>query len=245
MSGHSKWSTIKRQKGAADQKRGQAFSKLSNAITIAVKQGGGITDPESNFKLRLAVDKAKAANMPKDNIDRAIAKGAGAGDGIVLEEVVYEGFAPGGVAIIVEAVTDKNQRTVAEVKNIFDKNGGSFGNPGSVAYLFSHMGELVVQKNGKSMDEILNIALELGAEDVEEEGESVVISTSVTDFQAVKKGIESAGLVIENAEIVYKPNTTIEVSDTQVQNRVMNLLEKLEEHDDVQSVYSNADFVQQ
>src|SRR3989344_7207719 len=168
MSGHSKWSTIKRQKGVTDAKRGQAFTKISNAITIAVKQGGGVVDPNSNFKLRLAIDKARDANMPKDNIDRAIKRAEGKGEGAV-EEILYEGFGLGGVAFLIETVTDNRQRTFSEVRNIISKNGGNLGEPGSVSYLFDKVGEIVIQKNGMSFDEIFSIGLEFGVEDIEDD----------------------------------------------------------------------------
>jgi YebC/PmpR family DNA-binding regulatory protein len=240
MSGHSKWSTIKRQKGVTDQKRGQLFGKLSRAITMAVREGGGTTDPAFNFKLRLAIDKAKASNMPKDNIDRAVAKGAGTDADTHFEEVVYEGFGPSGVAIIVEGVTDKKQRTVAEVKNIFEKNGGTFGNSGSVSYLFNKVAELLVSKDGKNMDDILSIALEAGVDDVEEEEGKAIFDTAIPNFQNVQKALEEQGMAIEDAGIIYKPLSTMQVSEAD-KEKVMQLLEKLEDHDDVQNVFTNAD----
>ncbi|HRN96166.1 MAG TPA: YebC/PmpR family DNA-binding transcriptional regulator [Candidatus Levybacteria bacterium] len=237
MSGHSKWSTIKRQKGVADAKRGQAFTKLSNAITLAIKQGGGIADPDSNFKLRLAIDRARTMNMPKDNIERAIDR-AKASSKDSFDEVVYEGFAPGGVAIIIEAATDNKNRTTSEVKNLIEKNGGSMGNPGSVSYMFARRGELVVKKNGISADDILTAALDDGLEDIEEEAEVFFLYTSPENLMKVKTAIDTAGFEIENAELVYKPTTTIEVDEASYQ-KIEDLMNKIDEHDDVQKIYSN------
>src|SRR4030042_943380 len=212
MSGHSKWSTIKRQKGAADAKRGATFTKLSNAITIAVKQGGGIGDPDQNFRLRLAVDAARASNMPKANIQRAIER-ATEGKSGDLEEVIYEGFAPGGVSVIVEAATDNPMRTTAEVKSIFNKSGASFGQPGSVSYQFKQVGRIIVEKNGKSLDDIYAIALDAQAEDIEDAKEEVFIFTKVSDLTKVKDFLYSSGLVITDAEIIRKPVITNSTTD--------------------------------
>src|SRR5579859_1825548 len=174
MSGHSKWATIKRQKGANDAKRGVLFTKLSNAISVAVRQGGGVADPNQNFKLRLAVDSARTANMPKENIERAIERVAGK-DGKVFDEVVYEGFGPGGVSVIVEAATDNKNRTTPEIKSLFEKNGGTLGQMGSVAYQFQLMGKITLQKREKTLDEIFMEAAELGARDVEETENEIYI----------------------------------------------------------------------
>lgn len=236
MSGHSKWSTIKRQKGVADAKRGQAFTKLSNAITLAVRQGGGVADPDSNFKLRLAIDRARSMNMPKDNIERAIDR-ATASSKDSFDEVMYEGFAPGGVAIIVEAATDNKNRTTSEIKNLIEKNGGSMGNPGSVSYMFDRRGELIVTKNEKTVDDIMDIALDEGLEDIEED-EVFYLYTSPENLMRVKNVIESNGYTIENAELVYKPSTTVSVPKDMLA-KVEDLMNKIEEHDDVQKVYSN------
>src|SRR3990167_6843005 len=169
MSGHSKWSTIKRQKGAADIKRGATFTKIANAITIAVKQGGGIGDADQNPKLRLAIEAARSANMPKENIERAIQRAKNKGEG-ELQELMYEGFAPGGVSVLVEAATDNPNRTTSEVKSLFNKSGARFAEPGAVAYMFSQVGEISVSKNGKSIDDIFTVALDAGAEDIEDRG---------------------------------------------------------------------------
>jgi YebC/PmpR family DNA-binding regulatory protein len=237
MSGHSKWSTIKRQKGAQDTKRGQVFTKLSNAITIAVKQGGGISDPESNFKLRLVMDRARAANMPKENIERAIAraKGSGAED---VEELVYEGFAPHGVAVVVEAVTDNKQRTVADIKNLFERSGGTLGSPGSVSYLFKKRGEIVIRKNGLSSDELLSKGIEAGVEDMEEKAGLVFFYVDPSSLSQTKKNIESLGLVVDSTEIDYIPTTCI-LLEGESRNQVTSLVDNLEEMDDVQKVYTN------
>lgn len=238
MSGHSKWSTIKRQKGAADIKRGQAFTKVSNAISIAVKQSGGNTDPESNFKLRIAVDKARAANMPKENIERAIKRALGADAGESLQEALYEGFAPGGAAILVEAVTDNKQRTVAEVKNVLEKNGGTMGSSGSVSYLFERVGQIFVKNPGKTEDELLEAGIEISSQDFQVVDDSVVFYTSPTDLIASKKKLEELGFLVTSSELVYKPITVIEVSE-EILEKIGQVIEKVEELSDVQSVYTN------
>ncbi len=237
MSGHSKWSTIKRQKGVADAKRGQAFTKISNAITIAVRQGAGVTDPNSNFKLRLAIEKAREANMPKDNIDRAIKRAEGKGEGVV-EEIMYEGFGPGGVAFIIETVTDNRQRTFSEVRNIISKNGGNLGEPGSVSYLFDKVGEIVVQKGPKSFDEVFSVCLELGVDDIEDDDQVFFVYVSPSNLFDIKKQLEEKQFLIESAEIVYKPKTSIELPEVD-QEKIFSIAEKLEELDDVQKVSHN------
>lgn len=239
MSGHSKWATIKRAKGAADAKRGLAFTKLSNAITIAVKAGEGIADPAQNFKLRLAVEAARASNMPKENIERAINRAAVKGEGI-LEEVTYEGFAPSGVAIIVEAATDNPQRTSAEIKNIFNKSNASFGQPGSVSYLFKQVGKIIVVKEGKTFDDIFALAVESGAEDIEEGvGDRCIIYTDPTSLSKVKDTLLGIGLKVEDVGLVRKPINALPVSDPAKKQQILDFIHKLEEMDDVQKVYSN------
>ncbi len=240
MSGHSKWATIKRAKGATDAKRGQLFTKIAGTITIAVKQGAGVTDPEMNPKLRLAMDKAKTANMPKEGIDRAILRGAGGSGSAVLEEVMYEGFGPAGIALMVEAVTDKKQRTVAQVKNIFEKSGGSMGAQGSVAYQFDRVGEIIARVSGKSPEELLDLALTSGADDVENEADIAFFYTQPTNLMQVKKVLEQNGIVVEEAGIIYKPKTLI--LSPQNQSRVEDLVQKLEDLDDVHKVYTNLQF---
>lgn len=240
MSGHSKWKTIKRQKGVKDVKRGAIFTKHSNAITVAVKQGGNIADPESNFKLRLAIEAARADNMPKENIDRAILKAAGK-EGVNLEEAVYEGFGPGGFSIVVEAFTDNKQRTVAEVKNAFEKNGGTMGAQGSVMYQFERKGIVTVVKNGKPFDDIFVIAVDSGAEDVEEAGDEALIYTRPEDLAKVRSFLTEKGITVQNAELVYKPVVLFTISDKITAEKAVAFFEKLEELDDVQKVFTNFD----
>lgn len=240
MSGHSKWSQIKRQKGVADAKRGQTFTKIALGITIAVKAGGGITDPNQNFRLRLEIEKARSANMPKENIERAIERGIGKGDKGELSEVVYEGFAPHGVAVIVEAVTDNKQRTTPEIKSLFDKNGGTLGVPGSVAYQFTQMGLLVVAKHGQSFDDIFLQAIDAGAVDVEEVGEEVFLYTNPHDVAKVKDAL-SKSLSVVSSELIRKPNTTVTISDKESADKLMHFIERIENHEDVQKVYANFD----
>ena len=241
MSGHSKWSTIKRQKGAADIKRGQTFTKLGNAVTIAVREGGGV-DPASNFKLRLAIDQARAANMPKENIQRAIDRGLGRGAGAgQLESVVYEGYGPGKVALIVEAVTDNRNRTTSEVRSLIERSGGNFVSPGTISWMFADEGVIIVPKEGKSMDEFLDLAIEAGAEDVVESGDAVEVYTKPSVLEAVKKVLIEKGLSPQSAEIAKKPSSMVEISDSETAKKVLDLMGKLEELDDVQKVHSNFD----
>lgn len=237
MSGHSKWSTIKRQKGVADVKRGATFTKIGNAITIAVKQGGGVSDPEQNPRLRLAIELARSSNMPKDNIERAIhrAKEKGAGE---LTEVTYEGFAPGGVSVLVEAATDNPNRTTAEVKSLFHKSGASFARPGAVGYQFTQTGEIVVNKNGKTLDEIFLSAADLGATDVEDREEVAEIYTSVIQLENIKKDLLGKGFEVLSAEITRIPNSKLSVAPEQ-EEKILDFLSELEGMDDVQKVYSN------
>ena len=238
MSGHSKWSTIKRQKGLNDQKRGKTFTKLAMSIIIAIKQGGGISDPTSNFKLRLAIDAARAANMPKENIERAINKASGgqAGD---VHEVLYEGFAQGGVCVIVEAATDNPMRTTSEVKSVFNKAGASFGQPGSVSYLFKHIGRIIVKKASLSFDEIFALAVELGAEDIEEVDEEIFIYTSMHDLAKIKDAISNANIEILEADLIREPIVTIKIDEEEKFNKIEHFINVLEELDDVLKVYTN------
>lgn len=244
MSGHSKWSTIKRQKGVADIKRGQTFTKLANAITIAVKLGGS-GDPESNPRLRVIMDAAKAVNMPKENVQRAIDRGLGKLPGQTLEEVVYEGFGPAKVAFLVEGVTDNKLRTLQEVKNIFDRSGGSLAGQGSVSYMFDRKGEIKVESKGGSVeDEILEL-IDLGAEDVEdyidENIQKYLVYTEATNVSEVSNKITQAGYRVEFQELTFKPNTTIAISDAETAKKVLDFIEKLERSDDVQKVFANFD----
>lgn len=240
MSGHSKWATIKRQKGANDAKRGQAFTKLSKAITIAVQQGGGSADPNFNFKLRLAIEAARNANMPKDNIERAIQR-ATAKEASNLEEGVYEGFGPGGMSVIVESLTDNKQRTAPEVKNVFEKNGGSMGSQGSVMYQFQHKGVITVEKNGKTLDEIFLLAAENAAEDIEDAGDEVLVYTSAEDLAQVRDALSAEGFVLKGAELTYQPAITVQITDKATAEKAIAFLDKLESLDDVQKVYANFD----
>lgn len=238
MSGHSKWATIKRAKGAADLKRGLTFTKISNAITVAVKASGGITDPNSNFKLRLAVDSARAANMPKDNIERAIQKALGKDAGAV-EEVIYEGFAPEGISVIIEVATDNSLRTTSEIKSIFNKEGGNFGQPGSVAYQFEQKGIIIIDKKGKSIDGLFEAAVESGAEDIEDDGDKAVITTSFTDLAKVREKLIAKNITPEEVNVIRRPLNPIVLNSDEKLTRVTNFLNKIEDLDDVQKVYSN------
>ena len=240
MSGHSKWSTIKRQKGAADAKRGAVFTKLSREIIAAAKQGGG--DPAMNFKLRLAVQRAKAANMPNDNIERAIAKATGQGaDGEQLEEMTYEGYGPGGTAILVAVLTDNKNRTVAEVRHQFSRAGGNLGENGSVAWQFDAKGLITVPVNGSDPDEIALQAIDAGAEDVQVDTDMIEVQTEPSDLEAVRKALESNGLAIENADFAMVPKVTVDL-DEKTAHQALKLLDALEDLEDVQRVYSNANF---
>ncbi len=241
MSGHSKWKTIKRQKGANDAKRGQAFTKLSMAITLAVKQGGGITDPEKNFKLRLAIEAARGINMPKDTIDRAIERASGKQQN-EMDEVLYEGFGPSGISVIVEAITDNKQRTTPEVKSLFDKNGGTMGNPGAVAYQFQQVGQIVLSHPVKSLDDIFLLAAESGAEDVIGGNEEVIVYTKHENIDKVRQSLLEQGLSITDASIIRKPLMYKEINSKVEAEKILSFLERLEEHDDVQNVFSNLAF---
>lgn len=238
MSGHSKWATIKRQKGLNDQKRGKTFTKLANAITIAVKQGGGISDPSSNFRLRLAIDTARSANMPKENIERAIkrASGSQAGD---LSEVLYEGFAPGGVSVMIEAATDNAQRTTTEVKGVFHKYGATFGQPGSVSYQFKQVGRIIAKKNQKSFDEIFSVAVDNGAEDIEEAGDEVFIYTLTKDISKMKEALSQNEIEVIEADQVREPVVKVELGENEQLEKLDSFVNSLEDLDDVLKVYTN------
>ncbi len=238
MSGHSKWSQIKRQKGAADVKRGVVFTKMTREIMLATKEGG--PDPEANFRLRLAVDRARAVNMPLANIQRAIDRASGGGEGAALESVVYEGYAPGGVSVMVEAATDNRNRTAAEIRSTFVRGGGKLGESGSVQWLFEQKGIIEVDAGGRSTDEIQLVAIDAGAEDVEVDGSLVSIFTTPSSFERVKKAIEAASITVASAEISMRPTTTVRVEGEHAR-QVMHLVEALEELDDVQKVHANFD----
>jgi len=238
MAGHSKWASIKHKKKAVDAKRGALFTKLTRAITVAARDAGG--DPDGNPALALAIQKARDASMPKDNIERAIAKGTGAdADAAAYEAVLYEGYGPGGVAILVEALTDNRNRTGSEVRHAFTKSGGNLGEPGSVAWTFEKKGELVVDGSRYSEDDLL-AAIDAGAEDVALDGDVWEIVTGPSELQAVREALTAAGVEIESAELVQRPTTRTPVDEDRVRT-LMNLIETLEEHDDVQGVHANFD----
>jgi YebC/PmpR family DNA-binding regulatory protein len=235
LSGHSKWSTIKRQKGAKDAARGAVFTKLGNAIAIAARSGA---DPEMNFTLRLAIDKAKAANMPTANIQRSIDRGSGKLGGEQIQEVMYEGYGPGGVAILVECTTDNINRTLPEVRSAFTKHGGNLAEKGAVAFQFDHKGMIRVIGSG---DDVLMQALDAGAEDVQEEGEESVIYTGQKDLAKVRENLQAQGLKIEDAELTWVPNTTVRIEDADKAGKIMRLMDALEELDDVSATHVNFD----
>jgi YebC/PmpR family DNA-binding regulatory protein len=240
LSGHSKWSSIKHKKGAADAKRGKLFSKLSRAIIVAAKEGGG--DPANNLALQNAIEKARSYSMPKDNIDRAIAKGTGEGaDAAAFETVVYEGYGPEGVAVIVEALTDNRNRTASDVRHAFTKHGGSLGTTGAVAWQFDRRGVVVVGADGVDEDELFLAAADAGAEDLERDGDVFQVTSEPESLAAVRAAIEAAGFSIESAELSLLPKTTVAVEDETAAKRVLRLMEALEDNDDVQDVYANFD----
>ena len=239
MAGHSKWKQIKRQKGVADQRRGALFTKLAREITLAAKQGGG--DPDGNFRLRLAVQNARDNNMPADNIQRAIARATGPGEANDLQEITYEGYGPGGVAVMVEAMTDNRNRTVGEVRSVFSRAGGNLGESGSVAWQFDSRGVVTVNTNGRSADQIADVAIEAGAEDFHVDEDAVEVYTAPGELEAVRAALIGAGLDVAAAELSLVAKTPMAV-DAKEAEQVLRLLEKLEELDDVQRVYSNAEF---
>ncbi len=239
MSGHSKWSSIKHQKGVADAKRGKLFTKLTHEIIIAVREGGG--NPEANYRLRLAIQKAKDSNMPSENIDRAIKRGEGTLEGYTLSEMVLEGYGPGGAAILVEALTDNRNRTVQEIRAIFSRAGGGLGDSGSVTWLFDSKGLITVETDGMDADELILKAIDAGAEDVNPQPGYVEIYTKLEELETVRKALERNEIVIQSAELNKIPKTTIQL-DEHSALQVLKLLEKLEELDEVQSVSSNVDF---
>lgn len=239
MSGHSKWATIKHAKGAADAKRGQLFTKFIKEISIAARMGGG--DPAANPRLRTAILKARAANMPKDNIERAIKKGTGELGGAVYEEKLYEGYGPGGVAILVEVLTDNNNRAAANVRNIFSKSGGNLGATGSVAYMFNRKGVIEYDAEAVKEDEVMEVALEAGAEDIVTEDGVITVTTDPADFEGVLEILQGKGYESVSAEVAMVPDMYSSV-DTETATKLQKLIDRLEEDDDVQNVYTNADF---
>jgi YebC/PmpR family DNA-binding regulatory protein len=238
VSGHSKWAGIKHKKAIVDAKRGQAFTRASREITIAAKEGGG--DVDGNFRLRLAIQKAREANMPADKIQAAIDRGTGAGKGDALEELRYEGYGPAGVAIMVDAMTDNRNRTGPAIRHAFSKHGGSLGETNSVGWMFERKGVIVVKPGDNDPEEIGLAAIEAGADDVQVEGGTVEVTTDPTAFEAVRKAVEAAGVEIENAELTMQPKQTVPVGEDKAA-AVLRLLEALEEEEDVQQVYANFD----
>jgi len=244
VSGHSKWSSIKHKKGAADAKRGKLFSKLTRAIIVAAREGGG--DPAANLALQNAVEKARSYSMPKDNIDRAIAKGSGAdSDTSAYETVVYEGYGPSGVAVIVEALTDNRNRTAGEVRHTFAKNDGNLGGSGAVSWLFERRGVVLVSADGADEDELTLAAAEGGADDVTRDGSVFQVLSAPEELAAVREAVEAAGFAVDSAELTMVPKTTVEVADESDAKKVLRLLEQLEDNDDVQDVYANFDIPEQ
>jgi YebC/PmpR family DNA-binding regulatory protein len=244
VSGHSKWSSIKHKKGAADAKRGKLFSKLSRAIIVAAREGG--PDPAGNLALANAVEKARSYSMPKENIERAIARGSGAdSDAQAFETVVYEGYGPNGVALIVEALTDNRNRTASEVRHAFDKNDGNLGGSGAVAWLFERRGVILVDADQADEDELTLAAAEGGADDVARDGSTFQVTSAPEALVTVREAIEDAGIPIESAELTMVPKTTIEVADEGAAKKVLRLMDALEENDDVQDVYANFDIPEQ
>ncbi|HOD32883.1 MAG: putative transcriptional regulatory protein [Acidobacteria bacterium ADurb.Bin340] len=238
MSGHNKWSTIKHKKGALDAKRGKLWTKILKEITVAAKLGGG--DINANPRLRLAVDQAKAANMPKDNFERAIKKGTGELEGVTYEEVSYEGYGPGGVAILIEAMTDNKNRTTPEVRSYFAKFGGDLGAMGSVAYLFSKQGQIVLEGD-LAEDKVMEVALEAGADDVALDGDAWVIKTAPESYQAVKDAVDAAGLPVIEAKLIMAPSTSVQLGEDKLKS-FLKLIDLLEDNDDVQNVWHNAEY---
>jgi YebC/PmpR family DNA-binding regulatory protein len=238
MSGHSKWHTIKHKKGALDAKRGKLFTKLIKEITVAARTGGG--DPDANARLRKAIADAKGANMPNDTIDRAVKRGTGELEGVSYDEITYEGYGPGGVAIMVESMTDNRNRTVAEIRHIFSKNGGNMGASGSVSYLFDKKGYIVVEKAAKSEDELFELVIEAGAEDLRDDEDNFEIITAPESFDAVLSAVKGAGIEPQVAEVEMIPQNYIKL-EGQDAKQMLKLMDSLEDHDDVQKVSANFD----
>jgi YebC/PmpR family DNA-binding regulatory protein len=244
VSGHSKWSSIKHKKGAVDAKRGKLFSKLSRAIIVAAKEGG--PDPAGNLALQNAIEKARSYSMPKDNIERAIARGSGAeSDAQAFETVVYEGYGPSGVAVIVEALTDNRNRTASDIRHAFDKNDGNLGGSGAVAWLFARRAVVLVAADGVDEDELTLAAAEGGADDVSLDGSTYQIVSAPEALTSVREAVEAAGFSIESAELTMVPKTTVQVSDENAAKKILRLVDQLEENDDVQDVYANFDIPEQ
>ncbi len=238
MSGHSKWHSIRHKKAATDAKRGKVFTKIIKEITVAARIGGG--DPNANPRLRLAVDKAREANMPNDNVDRAIKKGTGELEGVSYEEIVYEGYGPNGVALMFDIVTDNKNRTVAEIRKILSKAGGNLGESGCVSWMFEKKGIILIPKNSTTEDELMEVALDAGADDIQEVDDSFEVSTSVEDFESVKNVLTEKEFNIESSDILRIPTNTVKLDDDKAE-KIIKLMEQLEEHDDVQNISANFD----
>jgi YebC/PmpR family DNA-binding regulatory protein len=238
MSGHSKWSQIKRQKGAADIKRGVLFTKMMKELMLAAKEGGA--NPDGNFRLRLAIERARSVNMPRENIQRAIERATGGGDAAALESVVYEGYAPGGVSVMIEAATDNRNRTVSEIRAAFTRGGGKLGESGSVQWLFEQKGVIEIDTKGKDVDSIQLAAIDAGAEDVEVEPDLITVYTTPTAFERVKKTLETAGIKAASAELSMRPTTSVRV-EGDAARKLLGLVETLEDLDDVIKVHANFD----
>jgi YebC/PmpR family DNA-binding regulatory protein len=239
MSGHSHWAGIKHKKAANDAKRGKVWSKLARFIIVAARRGGG--DPSANLALRYAIDKAKAANMPKDTIEKAVKKGTGGLEGASYEEVMYEGYGPGGVAIMVDALTDNRHRTAPEMKKAFERHGGSMGAAGCVGWMFSKKGLITVNTSGVNEDELMEVVLGAGADDMKTNGDVFEITCEPIAFESLKKTLEQKNIAMNVAEIMMLPKSTITVNDPETARKIVNLMEAIEDHDDVQNAYSNFD----
>jgi len=240
MSGHSKWSSIKHKKGAADAKRGQLFTKLTRALIVAAKDGG--PDPAANLALQNAIEKARAASMPKDNIERAIARGSGTGaDAAAYEHISYEGYGPGGVAVYVDVLTDNRNRTAGEVRHVFARHDGNLAESGAVSWLFERKGVVLVDRDSTDEDELTLAAADAGAEDVAEEGSSFEVTCAPEDLHTVREALEAGGITVTDAEVTMLPKTTVAIEDEAVARKVLKLIDGLEEADDVQDVYANFD----
>jgi YebC/PmpR family DNA-binding regulatory protein len=238
MSGHNKWSTIKHKKGAADAKRGKLFSKIIKEITIAARMGGG--DPEGNPRLRTAVNAARAANMPKDNVDKAIKRGTGEIEGVNYEEITYEGYGPGGVAVLVEALTDNKNRTVAEVRHIFEKYNGNLGETGCVSWMFKKQGIVVITADSLDEDEVMEVALECGAHDVKKEGDTFEVTADPADIEMVRKAVEDKGWKVEMAEVTMIPQNTVKLEGKKAE-QMLKMMDALDDNEDMQKVFANFD----
>jgi YebC/PmpR family DNA-binding regulatory protein len=239
MSGHSKWHSIKHAKGAADAARGKLFARLARQIEVAARSGGG--DPDANPTLRTMIQKARDGSMPKDNIERAIKRGTGELEGVTYESVTYEGYAPNGVAVLAECLTDNRNRTGSEVKNVFTRNGGSLAEPGAVSWQFERKGVIILEKGAASEDDLMLAALDAGAEDIEDQGDTWQITTPPTELHAVRTALEDAGIPFTSADTTMLPSQTVPLGDAGSAKSVLRVIDALEEHDDVQNVYANFD----